>query len=177
MLKECKSAIAAAILVLGLAAGCSKNNNTTTTANIDFTAGNTQQNFEVTASNASIVNNLYLLTLTATAIQGTAGNIVINLAGTTPFATNDVFSNAYVTGTVTPQAKVEYVPDETQSLDYISLPLQDSLSRVVVKLTAVTSGSIKGTFTASLVNRADTTVIATTLTGGTFYAPFSQPVQ
>ena len=177
MLKECKSTITAAVLALGLLAGCSKSSNTTTTAYIDFTAGNTQENFDVTASNASIVNNLYLLTLTATATQGTAGNIVINLAGTTPFATNDVFSNAYVTGTNTLQAKVEYVPDETQSLDYISLPLQDSLSRVVVRLTAVTSASIKGTFTASLVSRADTTVIASTLTSGTFYAPFAQPVQ
>jgi hypothetical protein len=177
MLKECKRAIAAAVLVLGLTAGCSKNSSTTTTAYINFVAGNAQDNYEVTASNASIVNSLYLLTLTASATQGTAGNIVINLASAGPFTANEVFSNAYVTGTVTPQAQLEYVPDETQSADYISLPLQDSISRVVVKLTDVTGNSIKGTFTASLVSRTDTSVVAVTLTTGSFYAPFAQPVQ
>ncbi len=175
MLKECTRAIAAAVLVLGLTAGCSKNSSTTTTAYINFVAGNAQDNYEVTAS--SIVNSLYLLTLTASATQGTAGNIVINLASAGPFTANEVFSNAYVTGTVTPQAQLEYVPDETQSADYISLPLEDSISKVVVKLTDVTGNSIKGTFTASLVSRTDTSVVAVTLTTGSFYAPFAQPVQ
>lgn len=176
MPKELTKLIATVILVLGLFAGCSKNNGTTT-ATIDFMAGSTQENFELTASNASIVNNLYLLTLTATSTGTTVGNIVVNLAGTGPFATGAVFSNAYVSGTNTLQASIEYVPDQTQSVDYITLPLQDSLSRVVVRLTSVTGNTIQGTFSATLVSRTDTTVVGTTLTGGTFYAPFTQPTQ
>ena len=53
------------VLSLFVAAGCSKNNGSTT-AYINFVAGSTQQNFEVTASNASLINNLYLLTIAAT---------------------------------------------------------------------------------------------------------------
>lgn len=161
-------------VLLLFATGCSKNSGTTT-AYIDFVTGATQQNYEVTASNATLVNNQYLLTIAATSTSGANGNIVLNLAKAQPFATGDVFSNDYVGGTLTLQSQIEYVPDMTQSVEYVSLPLQDSVSRVVVRLTSVTSGTIQGTFTATLVNRSDTTKVALTITGGTFYTPFTPP--
>lgn len=157
-----------------LTAGCSKNSGSTA-AYVDFVTGATQQNYAVTATNATIVNNLYLLTIAATSTSGANGNIIIDLAKSQSFATGDVFSNAYVGGTLTVQAQVEYVPDMTQSVEYVSLPLQDSISRVVVQLTSVTSNTIQGTFTATLVSRGDTTKVASTITGGTFYTPFTPP--
>ena len=163
------------LFVLSLfVAGCSKNNGSTT-AYINFADGTTQQNYVVTASNASLVNNLYLLTIAATSTSGANGNIVLNLAAPQPYTTGEVFSNAYVSGTTTTQALVEYVPNMSISIEYISLPLQDSVSRVVVKLTSVTSNAIQGTFTATLVNRTDTTTVASTITSGQFYAPFAPP--
>lgn len=161
-------------VLLLFAAGCSKNNGTTT-AYIDFVTATTQQNYDVTASNATLVNNLYLLTIAATSTSGANGNIVLNLAKAQPFATGDVYSNDYVSGTLTQQAQIEYVPNMSVSIEYVSLPLQDSISRVVVRLTSVTSTTIQGTFTATLVNRNDTTMAALTITGGTFYTPFTPP--
>lgn len=161
-------------VLLLFATGCSKNSGTTT-AYIDFVTSTTQQNYDVTAANATLVNNLYLLTIAATSTSGANGNIVLNLAKAQPFATGDVYSNDYVSGTLTLQSEIEYVPDMSMSIEYISLPLRDSVSRVVVRLTSVTSNTIQGTFTATLVNRSDTTKAALTITNGSFYTPFTPP--
>lgn len=158
------------LALLVLCAACSKNNNGSTTANFTFTANDTPKNYTITASTSSIVDNTYLLTLAGSSDDTSdPGNLILNLASPLPFSTGETFSNAIIAGTETMQAQLEYST-------FISLPLwQNSLSRVVIRLTSVSGDAIQGTFSAILVDRTDTSTVGSTLAAGQFDAPYTPP--
>lgn len=158
-----------------MAAGCKKSSPGSTSSSpyyIKFKLNGVQKNYSTVAAAATKGSGYYLLVMEGvTATNANNGEaLIIQLASPTDFAANTTFKPAFInSGAAVIGALLTY-SDNTQSAGYTSsYPNLTNNPDASVTITALSTTTIKGTFTATLVSGTDYTTVKYHVTDGEFY--------
>ncbi len=163
------------ILSLSMATSCKKSSPGSASNSpyyIKFKLNGVQKNYSTVAAASTKGSGYYLLVMDgATATNANNGEaLIIELASPTTFAANTTFMPAFINGGAAVIGALLTYSDNTQSAGYTSsYPNLTTNPKASVTITDLSTTTIKGTFTATLVSGADYTTVKYQVTDGEFY--------